>query len=232
MKKFGLIGGIGPESTGRYYQEIVKKYRKRLKTDDYPDLLIRSINMTEMLSYVFADDLERLTHYLNQYLTELQSAGVDFSAFASNTPHLVFERLREVSRLPLISIVEETCKAVQSNGLEKVGLFGTKSTMEKGFYQSNAEKYGFKIITPGERQRNFIHEKYFEELVFNQIAPDTKSELINIIRNLQEKDEIQGIILGGTELSFILNQSDFADLTVFDTTQIHVEAIVAEMIAP
>ena len=230
MKKFGLIGGIGPESTAKYYQQIIKEYRKRLRTEEYPDFLIRSINMKEMLGFVFANDLDGLTIFLNQHLKELQRSDVEFSALASNTPHIVFDRLKEQSGLHLISIVEETCKAIKSNKLKNVGLFGTKSTMEAGFYQSAAEKHSFKIIIPNEEQRNFIHKKYFEELVLNKIDPTTKSNLIEIAYDLKNKNEIGGLILGGTELSLILSQSDFVDLTVFDTTQIHVESIVTEMI--
>ena len=230
MKKFGLIGGIGPESTVKYYQQIIKEYRKRLRTEEYPDFLIQSINMTEMLNFVFSNNLDGLANFLSQHLTELQRSGVEFSALASNTPHIVFDKLSELSGIRLISIVEETCKVIKSNELTNVGLFGTKSTMEAGFYQSNAEKYNFKIIIPNENQRNFIHKKYFEELVFNKIDQTTKSCLIEIANELKIKNEIQGLILGGTELSLILNQSDFKDLLVFDTTQIHVESIVTEMI--
>lgn len=230
MKKFGLIGGIGPESTVRYYQQIIEAYRKRLKTDEYPDLLIRSINMTEMLGFVFKNDLDGLTDFLYQHLNELQSFGIEFSALASNTPHLVFDRLKERSALPLISIVEETCKVIQSRQLKKVGLFGTKSTMEKGFYQTAAERYSFKIVIPDEVDRNFIHQKYFEELVFNNINQGTKDQLIQITQKLKDKENIQGLILGGTELSLILDQSDFKDLLIFDTTQIHIESIVTAMI--
>ena len=230
MKKFGLIGGIGPESTVKYYQQIIKEYRKRLRTEEYPDFLIQSINMTEMLNFVFSNNLDGLANFLSQHLTELQRSGVEFSALASNTPHIVFDKLSELSGIRLISIVEETCKVIKSNELTNVGLFGTKSTMEAGFYQSNAEKYNFKIIIPNESQRNFIHKKYFEELVFNKIDQTTKSCLIEIANELKIKNEVQGLILGSTELSLILNQSDFKDLLVFDTTQIHVESIVTEMI--
>ncbi len=230
MKKFGLIGGIGPESTAKYYQKIIDAYRKRLSTEEYPDFLISSINMTEMLRFVFTNNHDGLTNFLNQHLTELQRFGVEFSAIASNTPHIVFDELRELSGLHLISIVEETCKAIKLNGIKRVGLFGTQSTMEAGFYQSNAEKHNFEIVVPDKEQRDFIHAKYFEELVFNKLDPTTKSNLIKIANELKDKNEIRGLILGGTELSLILNQSDFEDLVVFDTTQIHVESIVTEMI--
>ena len=230
MKKFGLIGGIGPESTAKYYQKIINAYRERLATDEYPDFVIRSINMTEMLRFVFSNDLDGLVRFLHQHLSELQKSGVAFSALASNTPHIVFDQLTELSTLPLISIVEETCEAIKTEGLKKVGLFGTQSTMEAGFYQKNAEKHGIEIVIPEEEHRSYIHKKYFEELVFNKINPATKSYLLEIVNSLKDHSDIQGLILGGTELALILHQSDFADLKIFDTTEIHVEAIVTQMI--
>ena len=230
MKKLGLIGGIGPESTVKYYQQIIKSYRTRLSTEAYPDFLIRSIDMTEMLRYVFQNELDGLTEFLGGHLTELEKSGVEVSALASNTPHIVFDRLRGLSGLQLISIVEETCKAIDSTGAKTVALFGTKSTMTAGFYQKEAEKHSLNIILPDEEQMDFIHKVYFEELVFKKIDPNTKAKLIQICHDMSSKDEIEGLILGGTELSLILEQSDFENLTVFDTTQIHVEAIVAEIL--
>lgn len=230
MKKLGLIGGIGPESTVKYYQMIVTEFRKRLETQEYPEFTIRSINMTRMLSYVFKNDPDGLVNFLLEHLQELEETGATFAALASNTPHLVFEDLKERSNLPLISIVEETCKRVQEKDLSILGLFGTRSTMEAGFYQQVLERYGIKVKVPHADQRAFIHEKYFGELVFNQINPDTKEQLIQIAVIMKEEDAIQGLILGGTELSLILDQDDFQDLKVFDTTRIHVDAIVNEMI--
>ena len=187
--------------------------------------------MTAMLSFVFEKDLEGLTNFLLQHLDELERSGVVCSAMASNTPHIVFDQLRDRTGLQLISIVEETCKTIKSQALQTVGLFGTRSTMEAGFYQANAEKHGFKIVIPNDEEMAFIHAKYFEELVFNQINPDTKTELLAIADALQAKNGIEGLILGGTELSLILDQSDFKELKLFDTTLIHVDSIVSEMIS-
>ena len=146
MKKFGLIGGIGPESSIAYYRLIVKEFQDKLNTKDYPELVMHSINMTEMLSYVYADKLDELCDFLVTRVDLLESSGVDFAAMASNTPHIVFDQLSERSGIPLISIVEETCKSVKEKGLNRVGLFGTKSTMTAGFYQETAKRHGIGTI--------------------------------------------------------------------------------------
>jgi aspartate racemase len=229
-KKIGVIGGVGPESSVEYYRLIIKRFRERLNTQDYPEIVINSINMTEMLSYVFDNRLDKLVDFLSAKIKVLEDAGADYGAIASNTPHIVFDRLAERVRLPLISIVEETCKVIHEKKLPRVGLLGTKSTMTNGFYNRAAKELGIEIIIPRSDKQDYIHEKYMSELVLNKILPETKQQLINIIRNLIEKESIKGVILGGTELPLILSQDDFSDIEIFDTTKIHVESIVTRMI--
>ena len=230
MKKIGIIGGIGPESTVEYYRLIIQLFRERLSTNQYPELLVHSINMTAMLDLVFKNELDQLVEFLKSKIQLLENANIDYVALASNTPHLVFEDLAQAVNVQMISIVEETCKTVAAAGLTKVGLLGTKSTMSMGFYQRVGLQYGVQILVPNEAKQNYVHEKYMGELVFNQILPETKSRLIQIVNELQEHKQIEGIILGGTELPLILKQEDFDRLKVFDTTQIHVNAILDKMI--
>jgi len=230
MKNIGIIGGIGPESTVEYYRLIIKLFREKLSTNQYPEMLFQSINMTEMLDLVFKNELDELVRFLKRKIKILEKSNVDYVALASNTPHLVFEKLQESVNVKMISIVEETCKSISETGLKKVGLLGTKSTMSKGFYQKIGERYDVKIIIPNEENQNYVHEKYMGELVFNQINPDTKTRLIQIVNDLKTNENIEGIILGGTELPLILRQEDFEKLKVFNTTEIHVNAILDKMI--
>jgi len=118
-KKIGLIGGIGPESSIEYYRLIIKLFQDRLRTNDYPEFIINSINMTEMLSYVFNNQLDRLVDFLADKILILEKAGVDYGAIASNTPHIVFERLAERVNVPLINIVEETCKSIAGKSMKR-----------------------------------------------------------------------------------------------------------------
>jgi len=230
MKKIGLIGGVGPESSIEYYRLIIKRFQDRLGTKDYPEMIINSINMTEMLNYVFNKQLDKLVDFLTDRIKILELSGVDYGAIASNTPHIVFDRLAEKLTIPLISIVEETCKEINDKKMQRVGLFGTKSTMTNGFYNRVAERFGIDILIPEPDKQDYIHDKYMTELVFNKIFPDTKQQLIRIVRKLKEKESIQGLILGGTELPLILSQTDFNDIEILDTTKIHVESIVTKMI--
>lgn len=229
MNKIGIIGGIGPASTAIYYRQIISQYQEKLKTENYPEFLIHSINMTEMLSYAFDLKLNKLTGFLAEKVRVLEKAGCDYGVLASNTPHIVFDDLQETVNLPLISIVTETCKAAQKVNLKRVALFGTKSTMTAGFYAEKANEYGFEIILPDSDEQDFIHFKYMSELVQNMILPETKAALFGIIDRLYETHTVDGLILGGTELSLILEQSDYPFVRFLDTTKIHVKAIVDKM---
>ena len=231
MKRVGIIGGIGPASTIEYYKLIISLFRERLSTNHYPELVVHSIDMTRMLNFVFENELEELVHFLQERIQVLQEAKVEVVALASNTPHLVFDELAKRVEVEMISIVEESCKKIAQSGLEKVGLLGTKSTMSKGFYQLVGERYGLTIVSPSEESQTFVHEKYMGELVFNKIYPETKKQLIQIIHDMQKKTQIEGVILGGTELPLILDQDDFEEIKVFNTTMIHVNAILDKMLS-
>lgn len=231
MKKFGLIGGIGPESTIEYYEQIIKKFRISTNSNSYPDFLIHSINMSEIFEHLSNQDENALVDFLADKVKTLEKAKVDFSAMASNTPHIVFNKLSKKVNIPLLSIVEETCKVIKSKGYKTVGLIGTMSTMTNGFYQNTAEKYGLEIVTPTIGEMDYIHNRYITELLYRNIKQDTKNELIDIVNKLCKKQTIEGLILGGTELPLILNNDDFKTIEVFDSTKIHVDSIVKMMVS-
>jgi aspartate racemase len=230
MKKPGLIGGVGPESTIEYYRLIIKRYKEILNTEDYPEMLINSINIRDVIDCVKNRKLDKLVDILADKISTLEAAGVNFGVIAANTPHIVFDKLAERVKLPLISIIEETCKELKKRNLLRTGLLGTKFTMTAGFYQKVAGKYGIDLLIPEPESQEYVHDKYMNELIYNNILPETKQHLIEIVNELKERESLDAVILGGTELPLILNQSDFDDLVVLDTTKIHVESIVRKML--
>jgi aspartate racemase len=158
----------------------------------------------------------------------LERAGAGFAAIAANTPHIVFDILRTSSPLPLVSIVEATADTALERGIKKPALLGTRPTMEATFYHDVFARNGITIVTPDPADRAYIHDKYMDELFHNVIEAETRDKLVSIISGLEQRDGIDGIILGGTELSLILTEPSYAGIPVLDTTQIHVERIVAE----
>ena len=229
MNTVGIIGGIGPESTVEYYRQIISSYRIDDSEGNYPRIIINSINMKKMLDLIANGDFDEVATFLVLEIGKLADAGADFGVMASNTPHIVFEKVRQASSLPLISIVEATCDKTRETGLRRVGLIGTKFTMQGGFYDEVLSKYGIEVILPGEIDQDYIHRKYMGELVKGIIQTETRKRLLGIINKMKQSHDMQGLILGGTELPPILGKNDVSDIHLLDSTQIHVERIVAQL---
>lgn len=245
MKTVGIIGGVGPESTIEYYRLIIAAYRDRQSgtglppvnhdqdpgATSYPSIIINSVDLSKLLAWIRANELDAFTDYLAGEIERLARAGADFGALASNTPHLVFDELRRRSPIPLISIVESTCDAAQKLGLKRVGLFGTRFTMQARFYSDVLAKARITIVVPQEDEQAYIHEKYMQELLNNLFLPETRQRLLAIVERMKAEDNIEALILGGTELPLILRDSEYHGIPVLDTTKIHVERIVAELVS-
>jgi aspartate racemase len=136
VKTAGIVGGIGPESTIAYYRTLVAEYRRRVQDGSYPPLLINSIDLTRMIGLIGAGKLETVAEYLAGEVARLARAGADFAVFASNTPHIVFDDVRRRVTIPLLSIVEAAADVARALGRRRVGLLGTRFTMEGSFYPS------------------------------------------------------------------------------------------------
>ena len=231
MKTLGLIGGIGPESTIDYYQSIIERYRALKPDGSYPSFFINSIDLDKLRGFFTANQLKAATEYLLEELHRLARAGADFGLLAANTPHLVFDDLQRQSPLPLLSIVECACAEAKRLGFKRVGLFGTRFTMQARFYPEVFARDGITIVTPGATDQEFVHDKYMTELINGVFLPATHDELLAIVSRLKEKEQVDAVILGGTELPLILRESVHEGVALLDTTKIHCAAAVAEMLS-
>ena len=224
MKKIGLIGGIGPESTVDYYRRLIWLYQNEVDAAGYPELLLYSIDMTAMLKKVADRDWDGLTAMLSDAVETLCRAGAELGFLASNTPHMVFDRVREVSRIPLVSIVESAAEAASSLGLRKVGLLGTLFTMRSSYYQTEFEKHGIAVAVPDASEQAYIQEKLFSEIEQGMFLDETRAGLLEIISRLKRDEAAEGIVLGCTELPLILTESAFG-IPFLNTTELHVRAV-------
>jgi aspartate racemase len=231
MKTIGIVGGIGPESTIEYYRLIIASYVERVPDGSYPSIIINSIDLKKLLDMVAANERAKMTEFLVGEIQRLARAGAECGLVAANTPHIVFDEVRRQSSIPLISIVEATCEAAKALGLRKLGLFGTRFTMQGRFYPDVFSKEGITLAVPDEHDQAYIHHMYFHELVKGTVLPETRERLFTIVDRLKEREGIQGLILGGTELSLILRDATVRDIPVLDTTKIHAKAIVAEALS-
>jgi aspartate racemase len=242
MKTVGIIGGIGPESTIEYYRGIIAVYRERqgdpgappgddpLATN-YPSIILNSINLTILLGFIMSNQLDKAADHLVNQLQPLARAGVDFGVIAAGTPHIVFDEVRARSPIPLISIVEATCEAATNLKLKKIALFGTRFTMQGHFYPDVFAKAGITLIVPEADEQAYIHDKYMNDLVHGIILPETRERLLQILDKMKERDGVKALILGGTELSLIIKDTEHNGMPVLDTTKIHVARIVAELLS-
>ena len=230
MKVLGMIGGLGPESTVDYYGRIIQVYRERTADGSYPPIIINSLNLQKMISFAEASEWPSVTAYLGQACEQLARAGADFGLISANTPHAVFDEVRNGSPIPLISIVEATCQAARKLGMKRLGLFGTRFTMQGRFYPDVFSRSGVVLVVPVRDEQTYIHEHYMGELVKGVFRPETRQRLVEIARALKQREGIEGLILGGTELPLILKESDLPDIPLLDTTRIHVEAAVDEIL--
>ncbi|MCI0396456.1 MAG: amino acid racemase [Chloroflexi bacterium] len=231
MKTIGIIGGIGPESTIEYYRLIIALYRQRKPDGSYPPILINSINLTRMLDLIGEQRLEEVTEYLLGEVAKLAQAGAELGLLAANTPHIVFEDIQRQSPIPLVSIVEATCRAAQALGLKKVGLFGARFTMQARFYPEVFARQGIMVAVPEPDEQGYIHDKYMSELVNGVFRAETREGLLAIVDRLVAREGIEGLILGGTELPLILRDAAGRPIPFLDTTRIHVEAVMAQVLA-
>lgn len=232
MKVVGIIGGIGPESTVEYYRLIIASYREQKQDGSYPSIIINSIDLKRIVALMEANELAEVAEYLVGELHRLASAGADFGVLSANTPHVVFDEVARRSPIPLISIVEATCEAAQALKLKRVGLFGTRFTMQGRFYPELFSREGMTLVVPGEDEQAYIHDKYMSELVQGIFLPETRERLLAIVDRMQEQEGIEGLILGGTELPLILRDvPDGRSIPFLDTTRIHVKSIVARLLS-
>ena len=229
MKTVGIIGGIGPESTIEYYRLIIAAYREQRSDESNPSIIINSVDVDRLLRWMGANELNAVTEYLADEIERLARAGADFGALAANTPHIVFDELSRRSAIPLISIVKATCDETQSRGLKRVALLGTSFTMQGRFYTDVFSQAGITIVVPRPDEQAYIHQKYTGELLHNVFLPETRDGLLTIVDRMKDSDNVEAVILGGTELPLILRDSEHHGIPFLDTTRIHVNRIVAEL---
>jgi aspartate racemase len=225
MKKIGIIGGIGPESTVDYYKQIIAAFQNKGAGLTYPEIIIYSADLSQLLSIIEDQQWERMTDWLVARVLALHRAGAEFGAIASNTPHAVFDAVQARSPIALVSIVRATCEAAQQMGLKRPGLLGTGFTMGADFYPRAFAQAAIEIVVPDQAAQALIQQRLFSEIELGVIKDSTRRELVAIVDQMVQTQAIDSLILGCTELPMILDQSHFA-IPVLNTTAIHAQCIV------
>lgn len=225
MKRIGIIGGIGPESTVDYYKLIIGAFHGKQADSGYPEIIIYSANLSNLMKILDAKDWGCLTDWLVDKVVSLHRAGAEFAVIGSNTPHIVFDRVSARSPIPMLSIIEETRRNAQKRGLKRLGLLGTRFTMEADFFKKPFEENGMTVVVPEKEDQELIHHRLFSEIELGIIKDSTREELLAIVKKMIERHSIDALILGCTELPLILTKDAFG-IPFLNTTAIHAESIV------
>jgi len=225
MRKIGLIGGMGPESTVVYYKGITSAFHASYDHTGYPEITIESCNLKETLSYSDRDRWDILADVLAKKCNLLKQSGCDFGAIAANTPHKVFDEIQGQTDLPLLSIIEASCDYAKSQDFRKLCLLGTGFTMKSDFFQKIFHAQNIQLCVPAKDEIEFIHEKIFSELEFGIINPQTREKFLSITKRVMSENNCDGAIMGCTELPLIIKAEDIP-AAYLDTTAIHINAIV------
>jgi aspartate racemase len=231
MKRIGLVGGIGPESTVDYYQRLTRALA-HLGPGARPDVVIYGANVDELFALLQAKDEDGVVAWLLAKLEALAAAGAELAALTANTPHVVFDRVAARSPLPLRSIVEATRAEAARLGARRLALLGTAFTMRSDFYARCFGPAGMEIAVPTPAEQELIHHRLMTEIELGVFKDSTRAELLAIVERMNRASPVDAVILGCTELPLILPQESYPvpgrprPLPFLNTTAIHVADLV------
>lgn len=225
MKKIGLVGGTGPESTLMYYKELNSRIDKMTGGVQMPDLAIESVNFRRAWDYVCAGKYDLLTDYLSEKVECLKAGGAEVIALTAATMHIVYNEIVQKTQVPLVSIPKSVCEEIQKKGYKKVGLLGTIFTMEQDYMKKDLLEAGIEVIIPEKSDRELVAKRIYEELEVGIVKETTLKEFTTIIEKLKNEQGIQAIILGCTELPLLLNK-DNCPVDCLDSVEIHLQKLI------
>lgn len=229
MKTIGLIGGMSWESTVTYYQIINRSVKEKLGGLHSAKCVMYSVNFAEIEEYQAKGEWDKSAQVLADAAKALEKAGADLVVLCTNTMHKVADKIKVEIEVPFLHIAECTADMLEQNQIGKVGLLGTRYTMEQDFYKSKIIARGIDVLIPSETDIKVVNDIIYNELCLGVIKESSKQQYLNIIDKLKEQGA-EGIILGCTEIGLLVQQPD-TEISLFDTTEIHAETAVVTALA-
>ncbi|OCQ22127.1 aspartate racemase [Pseudoalteromonas luteoviolacea] len=225
MKTIGLIGGMSWESTANYYRYINEGVKKRLGGLHSAKVAIKSVDFAPIAELQALGDWQKMACMLGEEAQDLERAGADFILIGTNTMHLVFDEVAAHVKVPLVHIADAVAQQLQRDGITKVGLLGTKFTMQKPFYKKRLKDlFDIDVLVPAPSDQDTVHDVIYNELCVGETLPKSKQAYIDIITRLKVQGA-QAVILGCTEIALLVNNGD-TTLPLYDTTEVHAEKAV------
>ena len=225
MKKIGLIGGTGPESTLMYYKELNARIDRITNEAQMPDVAIESVDFRKAWRYVSSGAFDDLSDYLAQKAKALSLGGAEVIALTAATMHIVFQEVQNKAGVSLVSIPKAVCEAVLADGCKSVGLLGTIFTMEQDYMKRDLLDAGVSVIIPDKSDRDLVARRIYEELEVGIVKESTLNEFRDIIKKMRDNNGIEAVILGCTELPLLLN-GDNCPLPCLDSVDIHLNKLI------
>lgn len=226
MKTIGIIGGMSYESSLHYYERINKQVNENLGGLASPELILYNVNFAKIRRLMVEGNWSYIAVILSQIAKTLENAGADYIAIATNTMHKLADFIEENIDIPLIHIGDSVADVCIKKNVRKVGLIGTRYTMEEEFLIKRLARNGLEVVTPGAKEDiDDIDRIIFEELCHGVTLDKSKDKYLSIISKMIDLCNIEGIILGCTEIGMLINQNDLV-VPVFDTTEAHIDSIV------
>ncbi|APE30382.1 aspartate/glutamate racemase [Halomonas aestuarii] len=224
MQTIGLIGGMSWESTQAYYCLINQQVRERLGGLHSARLVLYSVDFAEIEALQHRGDWAATAEILVSAARALEAAGADFLILCTNTMHIVAPQIEQAVALPLLHLADATASVLIEDGVTRVGLLGTRFTMEQAFYRQRLEARGIEVLVPGDAQREVIHDVIYRELCQGVTTADSKAAYLGVVDDLARRGA-QGVILGCTEIGLLIQAED-TEVPLYDTTAIHAEQAV------
>lgn len=227
MKKIGLVGGTGPESTLMYYKELNSRIDKITNKTQMPDIVIESVDFRKAWNFVSSERYDLLKDYLAEKIKCLKNSGAEVISLTAVTMHMVYEELVKETGVSLISIPKSVCKEAKAKEYKKVLLLGTIFTMEQDYMKKDFLEAGIEVFIPDEDDRKLVAKRIFEELELGIVKESTLSEFQNIIDKMRSQYGVEAVVLGCTELPLLLNSNN-CSIPCLDSVEIHINDLINE----
>ncbi|TNF16755.1 aspartate/glutamate racemase family protein [Vibrio fluvialis] len=225
MKTIGMIGGMSWESTLSYYKAINEGVKAALGGLNSAQICLYSVNFEPIEKLQHEGKWDETAQLLAQAAKSVEAGGADFLLICTNTMHKVAPEIEAQISIPILHIADATAKQLQQDGIERVGLLGTRFTMEQEFYKGRLQQqFGIDVLTPDAEQRQQVHCVIYEELCLGTIRPESRAQYVEIVEDLHRRGA-HAVILGCTEIALLIQQHD-TDVPLYDTTKIHAEQAV------
>lgn len=220
MKTIGMLGGMSWESTSSYYREINQGVKSVLGGLHSAKICLYSVDFNEIEQLQHAGKWEETALILTAAAKSVEAGGADFLLICTNTMHKVADKIQTNITIPILHIADATAEKLLADGITKVGLLGTRFTMEQDFYKQRlVDKFGINVIVPSEEEQTIVHNVIYNELCLGVINDNSKRQYLEIINHLYAQGA-EAVILGCTEIALLINQAD-TDIPLYDTTKIH-----------